>query len=118
MRHARSDLALAKASPPPGTLLEALCFHAQQAAEKALKSVLVSRSVPVPRTHSIGALLDLVAQHASVSSHLRQAAALTEYAVTTRYPGDFEPVGAEEHSAAVRLAEGVVSWAETILGRQ
>jgi hypothetical protein len=59
-----------------------------------------------------------VAQHASVSSHLRQAAALTEYAVTTRYPGDFEPVGAEEHSAAVRLAEGVVSWAETILGRQ
>lgn len=38
--HARGDLA--EAPPPFGVPLELLCFHAQQAAEKALKAVLLS----------------------------------------------------------------------------
>ena len=41
LRHARSDLALAGV-PKTGKVLYAhLCFHAQQAAEKALKGVLL-----------------------------------------------------------------------------
>ncbi|MEJ5376514.1 MAG: HEPN domain-containing protein [bacterium] len=36
---ARADLALAKAPLPPGAVYEDLCFHAQQAAEKALKGM-------------------------------------------------------------------------------
>ncbi len=39
LRHAASDLKLARIARPPEVLLEALCFHAQQAAEKALKAV-------------------------------------------------------------------------------
>ena len=34
LAHARSDLALAQGARLPGVRLEALCFHAQQAAEK------------------------------------------------------------------------------------
>ena len=60
IRHARSDLALAKVERPADALLEALCFHAQQAAEKAIKAVLVRHDVEAPRTHSIRALLDLL----------------------------------------------------------
>ena len=37
LRHAYSDLALAGVTPLPQVLLEQLCFHAQQAAEKPLK---------------------------------------------------------------------------------
>jgi HEPN domain-containing protein len=36
-------LALAAVSVPPGAVYEDLCFHAQQAAEKALKAVYVQR---------------------------------------------------------------------------
>jgi hypothetical protein len=39
MDRAKGDLALARAPLPEGGFYEDLCFHAQQAAEKALKSV-------------------------------------------------------------------------------
>jgi hypothetical protein len=30
----------------------------------------------------------------------------------SRYPGDVEPVGQQEYSEALQLAEAVVAWAE------
>lgn len=50
--YANSDLALAKSAAGPGILLESLCFHAQQAAEKAIKAVLIHSGIPVPRESS------------------------------------------------------------------
>ena len=42
LRHAESDLSLAQIKRNGDEILiETLCFHAQQAAEKALKAVLV-----------------------------------------------------------------------------
>ena len=80
LRHARSDLALASAVGPVGDILaETLCFHAQQAAEKALKAESV-----------VG---------------------LTDYAVTTRYPGETEPVDPAELEESIRLAQAVsAAW--------
>ena len=40
-QRACGDLALASAHVPDGVFYEDLCFHAQQAAEKALKAVFV-----------------------------------------------------------------------------
>lgn len=60
LRHAYSDLALAGITPLPQVLLEQLCFHAQQAAEKALKGILVACNVAVPRTHNLRTLFDLL----------------------------------------------------------
>jgi len=48
LRRARSDLALAKAPLPSGALYEDLCFHAQQAAEKAIKAVYRTREREFP----------------------------------------------------------------------
>ena len=53
---AKSSLTLA-AARTPGVLYEDLCFPAQQAAEKALKAVFVSRKIPYQYTHDINALL-------------------------------------------------------------
>jgi HEPN domain-containing protein len=39
MARAKSDLALAQVPLPKGAFYEDLCYHAQQAAEKALKAV-------------------------------------------------------------------------------
>ncbi|RLC17538.1 MAG: DNA-binding protein [Deltaproteobacteria bacterium] len=117
MRYADSDLELARTEPPPSVLREALCFHAQQAAEKAVKALLMYHSAAFPRTHSIGTLLDLLAEYLAVPEEIQNAVILTDYAVITRYPGASEPVDEEEYKEAVHLAEAVVSWAESIIGQ-
>ena len=57
MRRARSDLALACAPRPDGVLYEDLCYHAQQAAEKALKAIYRYREREFSYTHDIGELV-------------------------------------------------------------
>ncbi|ARA94890.1 hypothetical protein AWN76_018170 [Rhodothermaceae bacterium RA] len=114
LRYARSDLALARATPPPGVLTEVLCFHAQQAAEKALKAVLVHHGRAVPRTHNLTTLPERLPETLALPPGLNAAKALSVYAVIARYPADIEPVSAEECQEALRLAEIVVHWAERV----
>ena len=60
MQFAHSDLALARQDVGPGVLFETLCFHAQQAVEKALKAVLIHHGIPIAKIHSIERLVDLL----------------------------------------------------------
>jgi HEPN domain-containing protein len=63
LRHARSDLELAGINRPDEVFLfEELRFHAQQAAEKALKAVLIAKGISPPKTHNIRMLLDILSQ--------------------------------------------------------
>jgi HEPN domain-containing protein len=116
LRHARSDLVLAKSTPTGVDILpETLCFHVQQAAEKAVKAVLVFSGTAYPKTHNIGMLLDLLPPHLPLDMHTEEVASLTDYAVTSRYPGDVEDVTPEELAAAIGVAERVVAWASRIV---
>ena len=56
---ARSNLALAR-SRAPGAYLEDMCFEAQQAAEKAIKSRLISLGVDFPYVHDLARLLSML----------------------------------------------------------
>ena len=56
LARAQSDLAIASAALPEGAFLEDLCFHAQQAAEKALKAVSVHHDIPFRYTHDLDEL--------------------------------------------------------------
>ena len=116
--HAYSDLELARTAKSPRVLYESLCYHAQQAAEKALKALLVAHDIPVERTHNIGMLLSLLPQDVTKPPEVQEAASLTEYSVSSRYPGDLEPISEEEYQEAVRLAEFIVRWAEEIISQQ
>ncbi len=115
LRHAWSDLELARVGQNSRILLEDLSFHAQQATEKAIKAVLVSRSVSFPRTHNIRTLIDLLPKSIEMPEDTAGAAKLTDYAVLSRYPGELEPVTQEEYVDALRIAEAVVRWAQGIL---
>ena len=112
MRRAHSDLALARTPPDAGILLEDLCFHAQQAAEKALKAVPIAGSIPFPRTHNITTLLELIPDECAVPQRVQEAVVLTDYAVAARYPGAYEPIEDEELGEALTVAEAVVVWAK------
>lgn len=111
LRYARSDLALASSPAPEGVLLETLCFHAQQAAEKAIKAVLIDRGIAAPRIHSIERLIQLVPADIGRAESLKAAGELTVYATTLRYPSDDDAVTPHEHRQAVALARAVVEWA-------
>ena len=115
LRYANSDLELARIEKPEGVLLENLCFHAQQAAEKTLKAVLIFLEIDFPRTHNIRTLLDLLPEGVDVPQEVEESAILTDYAVESRYPMNSEPVDDEEYRQVIGLAETVVSWAEKLI---
>lgn len=115
MRRARADLALAAAPLPQYALYEDLCWHAQQAAEKAVKAVLLALQIPFPRTHILERLIGLLPESVPCPPDLLAAEALSQYASQSRYPGDEEPVLEAEYREALRLAAAVVEWAEAAL---
>ncbi len=109
MAKAASDLRAGahelQADPP---LTGDAVFHAQQAAEKALKGFLVWHDIPFRRTHDLAELgRQCATQDASLISLLERAAALTEYAWRFRYPGEPEEPGVEEAEQALALAREV-----------
>lgn len=58
LRHAKSDLAVARGiQNDPDVLPNQTVFHAQQAAEKAIKAVMIREAVPFPRTHDLTELV-------------------------------------------------------------
>ena len=114
LRRAKSNLALAKQPKSEDIYWEDLCFEAQQAAEKALKAVLLSKGIQFRFVHDIAEFLTLLEQNEiTLSEEIRAAATLTNYSVEARYPGPFEPVTEDEFKEALRLAEAVVTWAES-----
>ena len=58
MNRARSSLSMAK-NRVPQVYLEDLCFEAQQAAEKAVKALLIKRGIDFPYVHDLARLLSL-----------------------------------------------------------
>ncbi len=116
LRRARADLALAGVALPPDGMYEDLCFHAQQAAEKAIKAVYRHHGWAFRYTHDIKELLAGLRAHSmSVPDDVEEAATLTIYAHQVRYPGFEEPVTVQEHATALTLARRVVAWAAGLI---
>ena len=122
IRSADGDLAAAKHLLSGGAeFVRGVVFHAQQAVEKFLKAVLVWHQVEFPKTHDIGRLMDLVKTvDSGLADSVREASALTPYAVEARYPSDLpEPTLAEAREAlaiAARVRDAVLRRLAPALG--
>ena len=80
-------------------------YHAQQAAEKAIKGLLLFYGQAFEKTHDIEKLARLgVPFVAELEFHLPEAKLLTPYAVRFRYPGDFIEPNQEEFDRAKQAA--------------
>ncbi len=114
LKRAKSNLERAKAGKvSEGILYEDLCFDCEQAVEKSLKALLIHIEVPFPHTHSIASLIELIEDNGiEVPDEIKESISLTAYAVSTSYPGDFEPVDEEEYQEALKIAEKVFNWAK------
>jgi HEPN domain-containing protein len=101
----------------PGACLEDLCYDAQQAAEKAVKAVYVSRGLAFRYTHDLADLVvELGRAGCKTPKYLDRAKQLTRFAIETRYPGMAGPVTARQYRGAVRIAEAALHWAERQVG--
>lgn len=118
LRHARSDLALACGGRSGLILHEHLCFHAQQAVEKALKAVLLASRITPPRTHDIGHQLTLLPATMSQPAAVRASAVLTKYAVQARYPADWDEISPDDFAQSLKLAVAVLRWAAAQLRKR
>lgn len=110
LRKAESDLTAARRLLDGEGPYDAVCFHAQQAAEKALKSILAFVDAPIPRTHN---LEDLQAQCVGSAPIVAgsglatlELSDLTAFAVEARYDNEFWPERAEAVDAVAK-ATGV-----------
>ena len=112
LNRARSSLRLSE-TRLEDVYLDDLCYHAQQAAEKAIKAVLITRNVRFPYVHDLSELLD-VADSAGwkVPARIRTARELTKYATGLRYPNRTD-VDEAAYIRAVDIAREVVAWATT-----
>jgi HEPN domain-containing protein len=95
-------------------------FHAQQAAEKALKALIVSLRRQPPKTHDIEALLETLEDYGVDTAPLQEieAGELTKYAVKARYPDFEEEPTLEEAREALDTAREVIAWAREELRRR
>jgi len=98
--------------------LEDICFDLQQAAEKAIKSVMIYYNLEIPKTHSIGFLLHQLQKNGiETPQKINNAAILTGYAVETRYPGEYEEIDEEEYKEAFKITLEVIQFCENILNQ-
>ncbi len=88
----------------------AACFHAQQAAEMALKGLLINLAGIQPLTHSLVEIAERVREHSTIIlPHVSELRWLQEHYLQTRYPNArLSEYVAEEAERAVRIAAEVV----------
>ena len=105
---AENDLRAAKhlinvRSNPP---LDAVCFHAQQCAEKYLKAFLTYKGVEFRKTHDLGELIALASEiDGSFDEIIDIGEKLTDYAVDIRYLLLMEEPTIEEAKEALEMAK-------------
>ncbi len=87
LRQAHADLAAARHNAQAHPFVA--CFFAQQSAEKAVKAVQIAASGMLPRTHSVGRLLELakgLVNEFDAGTARRRGAQLDRLYTETRYP--------------------------------
>ena len=112
LKRARSSLELAKSLDNELVYYEDLCFQAQQAAEKALKGLLVYYGVEFEKTHNFFILLQKLEKHAEIIDEIKDVLKLYNYAVQTRYPGDYVKIEKEEYEQSILIAEKCLNWVD------
>ena len=76
----------------------------------------MAQQIDFPRTHIIELLLDICKAYGfQIPDNVDLAYMLTQYAVQTRYPGEWEPVTVDEAERALDQARIVLDWVERVI---
>ena len=112
IERANSSLELAQTKIIQHIHYEDLCFQLQQAAEKALKGLLIYYGVEPEFTHNIEILLKEIKKLTDIPENIKETVHLTNYAIQTRYPGEYDEITKEEYEESTIIAKKCLSWVE------
>ena len=119
LEYAKADLGVADHLfktyyPKP---LAIICYHCQQAAEKAVKTIIVlyGSQGGMPRRHDVFLLLNQIKNMVSIDNKFYDYAdILAPYGVAMRYPNELQLE--ERHAAkAIEMANEFVVWADSLV---
>ena len=119
LEYAKADLGVADHLfktyyPKP---LAIICYHCQQAAEKAVKTIIVLNGSQggMPRRHDIFLLLNQIKNTVSIDTKFYDYAdVLAPYGVAMRDPNESQLE--ERHAAkAIEMANEFVAWADSLV---
>ncbi len=114
LKQAFSDLSAAEDSASSAHF-EWACFQAQQAAEKALKALIISRGGE-SRIHSIKFLLSNLPENITANDRIQNAAReLDKHYILTRYPDSFS-TGIPKDFFTLDDARRAIANAKRIIG--
>lgn len=108
LRYAAEDLVTAEGIAASRTMPPRnACYHAQQAAEKAIKAALVFLQIPFPFRHDLDFLRDLLPMSWRVKTQHPDLSALTIWVAEARYPSGSAEASRADARVAIRLARAV-----------
>lgn len=106
LKYAREDLQTAELIlGHPTIAYRHVCWLSQQTVEKELKAALIFLQVEFPRTHDLDILRNLLPGEWGAKKVSPDLAEMTEWAVESRYPGDWPDVTESDARAAFDLAK-------------
>ena len=96
---------------------EIICYHCQQAAEKAIKAVITADGAKggMPKLHDLSFLLNQIKNVVKIEEkYYDYADALTPYGVSIQYPNELflEEKHAKE---ALRMAKEILEWVNSLM---
>lgn len=114
LQWADEDLALARSAAADTSLVSrGACVWAHQAAEKALKAVLVFADVDPPKTHNLVRLREM--SDISLTVTVAELVELSTWSIEGRYPADVRDATATDAALAIAIAVSVLNSVRQLL---
>ena len=109
LRWADEDLALAEhTAADPDVVARGACVWAHQAAEKALKALLILRDIDPPRLHDLDRLAQRLPDGEGGAFVPIELPELTRWSIEGRYPADLDEAAHADAVTAIAVARQVL----------
>jgi HEPN domain-containing protein len=95
--------------------VRAACFHAHLAAEKALKALVIFRAVPLPKSHDLARLLQLLPPADASQLVTSDLVGLSAWTIEGRYPADLTEPSDDEVQSLAAASQRVVETVRSLV---
>ena len=116
LRYAEDELQLATMPSAPSSIaaVRESCWHSQQAAEKAIKALLLLTTGRFERSHQLNELADLLPEPWLGQIPRQGLLRLNAWYIESRYPGDYPEPTSTEALNAITTARTVYDAVATV----